>query len=231
MNFDKYEFRCSALSKLMTEPKSKEDKLAGNLAATTKEYLNSIFIREKYGRFEELSSKYLDKGNLVEQDSMDLFCKFHGVLILKNEESFSNGFIKGTPDMFFEEAVVDLKSSWSMFTFIKAEVTDAYLFQLLGYMWLTGKKEAILAYCLNNTPEHLIQDEIRKLGWKFPFIDTSQDPEFLAAEAQIRKNNEFDDINWEGRIKQFKVSYSDTFEETIKLKIVKAREYLNNLKL
>ncbi len=231
MNFDNYLFRCSALGKLMAEPKSKADKDAKNLGETAKGHLNAIFIREVYGRFEEVTSKYTDKGNLVEEDSLTLYCENEGKLLLKNDEQFENGWIKGTPDLIHDEIVVDLKSSWSIWTYIKADVSNDYLFQLMGYMWLTGNKNAILCYCLNNTPEHMIQDEIRKLGWKMPFVDQQNDPAFLEAEAQIRKNMTFDDIPASDRIKMFNIPYEPSFENDIKIKILKAREYLNNLTL
>ena len=231
MNFDNYKFRCSALGKLMTEPKLKADKEAGNLSQTATEYLNAIYIREVYGRYEDFNSKYTDKGNLVEEDSITLYSKFTDELHLKNETTFQNDFIIGTPDLLTETQVIDLKSSWSIWTYMKADVSTNYLYQLLGYMWLTCKKFSILAYCLNNTPEYMIQDEIRKLGWKMPFVDQQNDPEFLEAEAQIRHNMIFDDIPWEDRIKCFQVPYDESFEETIKSKIIKAREYLNELKL
>ena len=33
-------------------------------------------------------------------------------------------------------------------------------------MWLTGKTEALLCYCLVNTPLEIVEDEIRREHWK-----------------------------------------------------------------
>ena len=231
MNFDNYKFRCSELGKLTGEPKLKADKEAGNLSQTAKEHLNAIWIREKYGRFQDITSKYMEKGNLNEEDSLTMYQNKVGGLLLKNDEEFENDWIKGTPDLVLEDKVIDLKTSWDIWTYMKADVKDMYLWQLMGYMWLTNTKKAELCYCLTDTPEHIIQDEIRKLGWKMPFVDQQNDPDFLAAEAQIRLNMTFGDIPESDRIKIYGFGFDESLIETLKLKILKAREYLNGLSL
>lgn len=234
MKFDTFKIRCSALGKLLTEPKLKADKESGNLSATAKDYLNSVWIEEVYGRKKDTSSKYTEKGQFNEQDTMDLYCSMVGRLIVTNKIQFENEYITGTPDLFDGDIVVDLKSSWDIWTYMKAEVTNDYFYQLLGYMWLTGKQKASLCYGLTDCPEHMVQDELSKLRWKYKAIDYNTDEEYLAAEAQMYKNLIYSDIPQSDRCKIYTWSWDqncDSLVEIIKIKVEKAREYLNGLTL
>jgi hypothetical protein len=54
--------RCSAIGKIMTSPRSKGEVLS----ATTKTYIKELVLEHKYGIKKEINSRYLDKGNQVE---------------------------------------------------------------------------------------------------------------------------------------------------------------------
>ena len=60
--------RCSALGKIMTNSRSKTEALS----KTTKTYLQELAIEEMYGVRKEFSSRYTDKGNMVEREAIDL---------------------------------------------------------------------------------------------------------------------------------------------------------------
>jgi hypothetical protein len=55
--------RCSAIGKIMTNPKTKGE----SLSQTTKTYLQELAVEEIYGIRKEFSSRYTDKGNEVEE--------------------------------------------------------------------------------------------------------------------------------------------------------------------
>jgi hypothetical protein len=191
-NADEILFRCSSLSHLMTNPKSKSE----TLSETTKTHLVDVFTREKYNRFEEINSKYLDKGNDVEEDSITVVSRITKDFYKKNEESLSNQFIKGTPDLFKGESITkaerirDTKSSWSVFTFQRAiskPLDIKYYWQGQGYMALSGATKCNIDYCLNNTPYHIIEGELRKESYNHLNQDT---PAWI--EAQIIANHTYD---------------------------------------
>ena len=146
-------FRCSQLGKIMTPPRAKKDLLS----KTATDYLDEIIIAHKYGREKDIMNKYMQKGLMMEDASITLLSevteKFYG----KNEQFYENEYIQGTPDV-VDDVVIDVKTSWDIFTFSSAEVTRPYYWQLMGYMWLTGIHKAKLAYCLVNAPEELITD-------------------------------------------------------------------------
>ena len=64
-------------------------------------------------------SKYIDKGNAVEVESLAFISKELDIpSLVKNEESFENGFLTGTPDAILDEYIIDVKNSWDCFSFL-----------------------------------------------------------------------------------------------------------------
>ena len=208
----------------MTDPRSKKD----ILAQTTISYLDEIFIYETTGREKDISNKYMEKGLLVEEDSISILTQVTKRFYVKNKEKYENEYVKGTPDI-VENVIIDIKSSWDLWTFAKAEVSKNYYWQLMGYMWLTGRTESLLYYCLVDAPDKLLQDELRKLSWKMFMIDPI-DPLYVEAEEKVKKNMIFDDINPEHKVKKFEVKYNEWDIEALKKRIGECREYLCNKK-
>jgi hypothetical protein len=225
VDFSTYKFRCSELGLLMVNPRSKKEKLS----KTTMSALDDIYIREVWGRDKDISSKYLDKGNYTEEDSIDLLYKKYGKLFIKNKEHLSNDFITGTPDIIDDE-IYDLKSSWDIWTFRASDGSNKdYFWQGLGYMWLTKRLKFRLAYCLNDTPEHLVVGEQKRAVY-----GAGQDPESIEGMEtmeKVEKNLIFKDIPWEKRIKVFEYDFNADLVEQLKTRIMDAREYLNTVEL
>ena len=216
--------RCSAIGKIMTSPKSKGEVLS----QTTKTYLHELAIEEIYGIRKEFSSRYTDKGNEVEDLSIALCNDVLDIgFIHKNEDYFSNDWITGTPDVNTKEILLDVKSSWdaTTFPFFDTELKNKdYLYQMHGYMWLTGKKESLLCYCLIDTPLQIVEDEIRREHWKASLIE-----EDLDLRAFVQSKHMFGHIPKEKRLKVFKIAKDDEVIEAIKTRIEQCREYYNEL--
>ena len=218
--------RCSAIGKIMTSPKLKGELLS----QTTKTYLLELAIGEKYGIHKEFSSRYTDKGNQVEELSIALCNDVLDLgFIYKNEDHFTNDWVKGTPDVNTDEILLDVKSSWDAFTFFEKVLDDDlknkdYFYQLQGYMWLTGKEECLLCYCLIDTPLQIVEDEIRREHWKASLIEESLD-----LRAFVQSKHTFGHIPKEKRLKTFKIVKDDVVIENIKTRIEECREYYNEL--
>jgi len=218
--------RCSSIGKIMTNPKTKGE----TLSQTTKTYLQELAVEEVYGIRKEFSSRYTDKGNEVEELSIALCNDVLNLgFIYKNEEHFSNDWIMGTPDVNTDEILLDVKSSWDAFTFFEKVLDDdlknkEYLYQLQGYLWLTNKTEALLCYCLVDTPLQIVEDEIRREHWKASLIEESLD-----LRAFVQSKHTFGHIPKEKRLKTFKIVKDDVVIESIKTRIEECREYYNDL--
>jgi len=219
-----FKVRCSALGKVMTSPRSKSE----ILSQTAKTYVEEQVLLAKYGIVKTFNSRYTDKGNLVEDESIKLASDVLDLgFILKNDEHFSNDWVMGTPDVNTDDILLDVKSSWdaTTFPFFATEIpTKDYFYQLQGYMWLTGKQKSLLVYCLVNTPLDMVQDEIRRAHWNANLLEESLD---LIDEVQKRHN--FDHIPDNRRVKVFEVERDDEVIEQIKERVELCREYYETL--
>jgi len=212
-----FKIRCSAIGKIMTNARSKTE----TLSKTTISYLEEWTKEQIYSRKKEIFSKYLDKGNAVEVDSLD-FIKTHlnYKQLEKNEESFENDFLTGTPDAILDDHIIDVKNSWDCFSFplfFNSIPNKDYYYQAQGYMALTGIDRYKLIYTLMDTPEDLIQREY--------FGDQSTDLVDFASKYK------YSDIEPQYRIKVFDIYRNDEDIENIYNRVDECRQYINSLRL
>lgn len=148
-------FRASSLGDIMTDPKAKGEVLSVG-AKTAIESLAKEYV---YGYTEIVTSKYLDKGTIVEPQSLALYNAVNFTDYEKNTERRNNEWLTGECDIFTGSKIIDLKSSWSVATFPAtraAGMDKGYEWQLRAYMMLWDVNEAELSYCLVNTPDELL---------------------------------------------------------------------------
>ena len=161
---------------------------------------------------------------------MGLLGKYLQILPIKNKKLFSNEYMAGTPDIVMTDKVIDVKSSWDIFTFSNANGTNTdYKWQLWAYMWLTNTHQALLMYCLNNSPEYMIFSEFRKELYKSGLMDCEGTPEFVELEQIVRNNMTYDDIDWHEKIKSYTFIFDEIKKEIVIARIIEARIYLNTL--
>jgi hypothetical protein len=208
----------------MTNPRTKGELLS----QTAKTYIEEDVLRAKYGIIKTFSSRYTDKGNLVEDEAIEMAANALELgFLYKNHEHFSNDFLTGTPDVNTGDVLLDVKSSWdaTTFPFFATEIpTKDYYYQLQGYMELTGKTEALLVYCLVNTPDDMIEDEIRRAHWAARLIDENQE-----LRDEVLKRHSFGHIPDNRRVKFFKVEKDEQVIAEIKERVELCREYFNTL--
>lgn len=231
--FDDFKFHPSALGLIMTESRTKEE-----IGETAKAHLLECYVNKKYGRTKDITNKFIEKGLLAEEDSIDLYTLVKDKLFIKNEETLQNDFFIGTPDLFEGESIlkaeviIDLKTSWDIFTFFQSmhkSLDKKYFWQLQAYMDLTGAREARLVYCLVNTPFKLVEDEKKKLIWIMAVIDPDEDKAYIEACARIDKNSNYDDIPIEEKYIEFKIPRDQEAINKAHDRIVFCRNFLNSL--
>lgn len=214
-----YKFHCSSLPALMTNGRSAGE----GLSETTKTALREIWIKERFGRekFDSIN-KYTEKGIAVESDSLELYGQAVGKNYFKNKTTLGNSYLIGTPD--HVKPLIDIKSSWDMFTFFAVDEKKAnkdYYWQLVGYMVLTRSKKATLAYVLSNTPDYLIEYELYTLSRKIGIERAESD--------EARRNFVFDDLPVEQRVKRYEITYNKTDADAVRLRVKECRAYLAEL--
>lgn len=229
INFDNYKFRCSGNGNLMTEARSKSEPLS----ETTKSYLMECYVAEVFQRRQDITSKFLEKGNMVEENAIDLYSLIKSDFFRKNEEKLENDFICGTPDIIHEneegKLIIDIKSSFDIYTFAKSMKAEnkMYYWQVLSYMALTGAKKATIAYCLVDTPDNIIEREIKKALYQSGISENSDG--FIDYANEMRAFYKYADIPKEKRV--FERTYDFNQEDIDKLyqRIIECRTYLNNI--
>jgi hypothetical protein len=124
----------------------------GKLPATCTSYLKKWYANDADV---ELNTKEINKGNAVEDDTIDMCARVLGFGILsKNENSFETEYFTGTADVVTDDYVIDAKSPYCNRTFHNCinEENEAYNAQLQVYMFAYIKSKSILFYGLQDTP-------------------------------------------------------------------------------
>jgi hypothetical protein len=153
-----FRIRCSSLSRIMTEPKSKDEVLS----VGAKTYVEELASQHVYGFEKTIGSKEMDKGIIVEDQSIALLNDVLFTNYAKNTERKTNDWLTGECDIFAAPKIIDIKSSWSLATFpttVRAGRDKDYEWQGRGYMMLWDQPEFEIAYCIVNTPDELIRFE------------------------------------------------------------------------
>lgn len=202
-------FRCSSIGKLMTEPKSKAE---GPLSVGAKTYIRELAAQEIFGVEFEVSSKHIEKGILVEPDSIALLNRVRGLDLVKNTERLKNEFLSGECDLFDADRRRghDLKSSWSIATFPIC-VTDCedrlYEWQMRGYMALHDADEWEVNYALVDTPAHLIGFE------PMPLHVVSHIPEHMRLTTWLVKRDAAKEAAIYEKVKHAREYFAQVIEE------------------
>lgn len=218
---EKYKCRCSAINEIMTNAKSKSEVLG----QTAKTCLNNWYADNFFNKEAIIQSKYLTKGLLQEDSSLDIIADVLKLgYLVKNEKMFENEYLKGTPDNVLNDFITDVKSSWNHQTFplLETKPDKKYWYQLQGYMSLTGIKKAKLIYVLNDAPEHLIESEARRYIYSFG-------GDFDEVYEMFRKNMTYGDVPAEKRVKVFDFDFCPDTEKLINERVVECRKYLKIL--
>lgn len=196
-------FRASSLADIMTDPKSKDEVLSvGAKSAIIK--LAKEFV---YGYDERISNKYMEKGILMEDKSIELLNSVLFTDFKKNTERKTNDWITGECDISAPDRIHDIKTSWSLATFPVLSFMGedkTYEWQGRAYMMLWDVNQFEIDYCLVSTPEHLIGYESEAL-------------------------HKVDHINPELRVTRVQYNRDKSLEDKIKIKVEAARKFYEQI--
>ncbi len=161
--------RASECAKMMTRSRTKSEPLGD----TTLTWLKEKAIESVLGVRKTISNKYMEKGTIVEPDSIELLNTVLFTQYKKHDQRINTEGFTGECDILANDHVRDVKSSWSIETFPffvedaeKAVKKSGYDWQVRMYMMLYGVDTAYIDYCLVSTPDDLIgwdSEEIHKV--------------------------------------------------------------------
>ena len=178
-----------------------------SLPAGAKTYCESLVKQLMYGYEDEVTSKYMTKGIMVEDCSIQLINDVFFTAYQKNTERKWNDWLTGECDIFAGTKIIDVKSSWSVQTFPASQSAAkdvGYEWQGRAYMMLWDVDQFEVIHCLVNTPEELIGYE----NEKFHIVDY---------------------INPELRVTRVCYERDKSLEDKIKQRVEDCREYMAGL--
>jgi len=216
---EKFKVRASSAGKIMG---------VRGLGKTGEDAAKEWYIEQLYNRRKQFSNKYTNKGNIMEDASIDFIAEHLGYGFLsKNEEYFTNDFFTGTPDIILKSHIIDVKNSFDPFTFPFFEnecPNKDYYYQGQVYMDLVGRDSYKLIYTLMDTPINIIESEARKYcftnGYDMDDMDVYMD---------FEKRMTYSDIDAKDRIRVFEFERDNKVIDSIKLRVDECREYLSKL--
>ena len=147
----------SSIGSLMTSPKSKSE----ILSAGAKTYIKTKAKEDFYGYRSEINSKYIQKGLMQEQDSIDLLNTVRFEAYIKNDVRMVDKYMTGEADIVTDDLIIDVKTSWSLETFpalAEEGYESKYEWQLRAYCMLYDKPKAELIYCMVTTSNELLNE-------------------------------------------------------------------------
>lgn len=213
MNLPEFKIRCSAIGQIMTNSRTK-----GQLSKTAQSYVETWIKEQIYKRRKVITTKYMEKGNIVEDRSIAFAGRVLNADIIKNEQRYENELLVGTPDVITEDYVIDVKNSWDCFTFplfYENVPNKDYYYQAQGYMALTGLSHYKLIYTLLDTPDSLIEREFK--------YASELDYDTFA------KDYRYSEIDEAYRIRIFEIERDDDVIDAINGRVIECRNYINNL--
>lgn len=162
-------------------------------------YLHVLHRSTKYNRRKELKTKYIKKGNEMEEEAITMLSHFKGEILYNNHERVTNKWITGEYDIFVGDDIknikegYDTKCSWDLFTFPYAhkKLDAVYYWQNMSYMWLSGAEKWTTVYCLINTPHWALENMKYREGFEWPHNEI---PKWKLCE--ILNNNIYDDATF-----------------------------------
>lgn len=201
---NQFKIRASAGGKIMTNPRSKSELIS----KTAISYVHDWLKESIYGIKKDFTSKYTEKGTLLEDEAIDKAITWLDLpLVLKNETRFEDDYFTGSPDLILEDEIIDIKLPWDAFTFplFEDELPEKdYFYQVQIYMHLTGKKKARVVFLLLNTPEEI---------------------------AKWEAHHDYSDVPIDKRWKAYKVDYDPDVIADLQQRVDNIREYIKTIKL
>jgi hypothetical protein len=171
----------------------------GNLPLTCQTYLKEWYANDR----EEIRSKYFDKGNMVENELIEMAADKLGFgMAEKNIVSMHDEYFQGTCDIDLHDTIIDVKAPWDMKSLhdsITSPISKDYELQGRGYMRLYNKPNFILFYGLVTTPE----------------------------EANYGNEISYDDIPDDLRWGAFHIKRDVAIEEEIIARVIECRKWLD----
>ncbi len=200
--------------------------------ATAMSYIRDCWMRNTFGYDEPLVSNEILKGLMCEDEIIGILSRhLHGGFRIKNDDSFEDSHFTGTPDVVLDDVIEDAKCSWTLRTFVEVRRPDPlYYAQGQVYMALTGRRKFRLAHVLVDTPFELVEEEKKRLWFRFNCDDDN--PHYKELSAKVDSMHLMaHKIPEHQRIKVFEFGFNPEYVDTLRLRVEQARVVYESMSL
>jgi hypothetical protein len=141
-------FSASQFYRLMTEPKLKADKEAGNLSAGAMTYVLECVAERLTGlrAKEEFTSRFTTHGEEMEPIAKTVYSTVFGVHVVDSQYIPRDDYSGGSPDGLVDaDGLVEIKCPYTITSHLEHYLIDLkekpeYYWQCLGYLLITGRQ-------------------------------------------------------------------------------------------
>ena len=219
MIIKQFKARASSMGKLMTNGRGK----GAGMGLTAKTEIRKWYWQQLTGKRPEITSKYTQKGNIMEAEAITLYEEiFGGFDLTKNEQYFKDEYFTGTPDLILPDRIVDVKCVWSQDTLpIDGSYNSDYEDQAQVYMHLTGRRDFTLFYALMDAPEHIIFSTARAKS-----IEAGEEEVDMEIYDQVKANMTYSDLPVHMRYVAFHFEYDPERIEQFQQRVTEARQHI-----
>lgn len=200
--------------------------------STALSYIRDCWLRDTYGYEEPVLTNELLKGLLCEEEAIQVVERqLGGAWRVKNPTQYENEWFTGTPDVVLNDAVEDVKCSWTLRTFFEVQHPSAlYYAQGQVYMDLTGKSVFRLCHVLVDTPIEIVTEEQKR--YYFRFDCDEENPHYLECYRKVEAmHNASRLVPEDQRIKVFTIERNETYLMKLRKRVEQARDIYANLTL
>ncbi len=200
-----------------------------------------IYAYEMYGKGKVSkgndSPHAAEKGNMAEPESIKFLSMMDGINYEKNEEKFTNKWFQGIPDIVIRgkdnkiEKLIEVKTSYDLPSFImsmRQKEPSHNIFELMGYMDMTGCKNAEIVHCLVDMPEKISSFEEKRLRERYCWLEL--DEETISDRISKSLNNmEYSDIPNELKCFRRPVTLNKLTMKDVKRRATASRKWMKEI--
>lgn len=204
--------------------------------------LIDIYAYEMYGKGKvpkgNESPLQFEKGTLVEPEAIKFLSKIDGVPYEKNEKLFSNKWFKGIPDILVKneggsiQKIIEIKCSYDLPSFIasvmkKQEPADNLL-EVMGYMDLTGCKNAEIVHVLLDMPDKIQNFEEKRLRERYRVFEIDEETVSLRIDQRLN-DMEYSNIPTELKYFRLPVTLNKLTMKAVKSRVTHSKGWFQNI--
>lgn len=200
-----------------------------------------IYAYEMYGKNEVAkgndSPHQLEKANMAEPEAIKFLSKIDSIEYTKNDQLFENKWLKGIPDVLLREEngkitkIIEIKTSYDLPSFILTKLKPerpSNLYEVLGYMDITGCKKAEIVHILVDMPEKIASFEEKRLRERYELLEIAPD---LINDRILSRMNDMVYSEIPDALKYFRrpVAHNKYTLKAIKSRVTVSRKWANDI--